>query len=179
MGDLAEFGINILGLENKQYVFQFPVNDRFFSNFENSEISKGKLECRITLDKNSSLIRVNINISGWVELICDRSLDPFKYTLDTGGQVIYKFGDEEKEIDDDVILITRNHQTINLAQSIYEFITIAVPMKKLHPRFDLETEPDDELIYTTGDLENETENDSSETDPRWEALKKLKNKKEE
>jgi uncharacterized protein len=93
--------------------------------------------------------------------------------------VIYKFGAEEKEIDDDVIQITRNHQIINLAQNIFELITIAVPMKKLHPRYDLEAEPDDELIYTTRDIEEESEDDSSEPDPRWEALKKLKNKKEE
>jgi uncharacterized metal-binding protein YceD (DUF177 family) len=123
---------------------------------------------------------VNIHISGWVELICDRSLDPFKYTIETEGQVIYKFGAEEKEIDDEVIMITRNHQFINLAQNIYEFISVAVPMKKLHPRYNSEEdEADDGLFYTTREENQEKDENPAEGDPRWEILRKLKNNKEE
>jgi len=179
MGNLAEFGINIPGLENKRYEFNFPVDDRFFENFENSEITRGKLNCKVTLDKNSSLIRVNNHISGWVELICDRSLDPFNYPIETSGQVIYKFGAEEKEIDDEVIVITRNHPMINLAQNIYELISVAVPLKKLHPRYDPETEADDQLIYSTRDENPEGDDSRAGTDPRWEILRKLKNNEEE
>ena len=67
-------------------------------------------------------------------------------------------------------------EKINIGEFIYEFITLAVPLKKLHPRFEDELEEDDEpeMIYTSQD-EEETD-DSQETDPRWEALKKLKGK---
>jgi uncharacterized metal-binding protein YceD (DUF177 family) len=65
--------------------------------------------------------------------------------------------------------------TIDVSEFIYEFITLAVPLKKLHPRYE-ETEDDEpDLIYTSEDEDTDREN--GEVDPRWEALKKLKGKK--
>lgn len=173
MGNLSEFGINILTLENKQYEFEYEIGDGFFTHFENSELRKGVLKCQVVLEKTSSFIRVNFRIEGWVELVCDRSLDPFPYPVKTGGQMIFHFGTEDKEIDDESMMITRNRQQINLAQDIYEYISTAVPMKKLHPRYHPEEESDNELFYTTGQDEADKEK-KSEIDPRWEALSKLK-----
>jgi uncharacterized metal-binding protein YceD (DUF177 family) len=55
---------------------------------------------------------------------------------------------------------------------MYEFIALEIPIKKLHPRFEDETEDGTEgkIIYTssTGQPDEET------IDPRWEKLKKLK-----
>ena len=48
---------------------------------------------------------------------------------------------------------------------------LAVPMKKLHPRFADEPE-ENQIIFSSKDEENNTE-----IDPRWSELKKLKNKK--
>ena len=60
-------------------------------------------------------------------------------------------------------------QEINLAQIIYEYIFISIPMKKVHPNYLTENENEfGEIIY-------KSENDSSDDaiDPRWDALKKL------
>lgn len=67
-------------------------------------------------------------------------------------------------------MIHRGTETLELGQYIYEFIALAIPMKKLHPRF--QDEPDDEgsIIYTSDTDKKEEE----EIDPRWEKLKKLK-----
>ena len=69
-----------------------------------------------------------------------------------------------------------------MAQFIYEFINLEVPIKKLHPRFQEEETQDDDsdslLIYST-EAENEADSDSPSEDlidPRWLALKSLKDK---
>jgi uncharacterized protein len=62
-----------------------------------------------------------------------------------------KYGEEDREIDDEIEMISRNRQGINVGQYIYEFIATSIPMKKLHPRYSEEEakEVGDKLIYTS------------------------------
>jgi uncharacterized metal-binding protein YceD (DUF177 family) len=50
-------------------------------------------------------------------------------------------------------------------------VNLDIPMKKLHPRYH-DTAEDSTLFYSAGDS-NDNETDS---DPRWNELKKIKNK---
>ena len=119
---------------------------------------------------------LNFQIDASVELICDRSLDNFDYPVKVDEKVIIKFGEDNYALSEDVIVIKQDTSSINVAEFVYEFITLAVPLKKLHPRYEDEFEEDDEpeMIYTS--QEDEEEDNSQEPDPRWEALKKLKGK---
>jgi uncharacterized protein len=81
-----------------------------------------------------------------------------------------------------VIIIPRDIQKLNLAQYIYEFIGLSIPMKKLHPKFQDEEDEDDEnetkLVYRSedGKKDNKENEEGDGIDPRWNALKDLKNK---
>jgi uncharacterized metal-binding protein YceD (DUF177 family) len=85
-------------------------------------------------------------------------------------------------MDENVLQIVPETQFINIAQHLYDFIGLAVPMKKLHPRFIEETDEDEEdeseglLIYTTGTADEEEDDDDEDgpVDPRFEALRKIK-----
>ncbi len=173
---LSEFGINIQSLENREYAFEYRIDDGFFTNFENSEVTKGRLNCKAIVNKTSSFIRVTFQISGTIELVCDRSLDPFDFPLNLSGQTVFKFGDQDLELDDEIIMIHRMKKEINLAQSIYELVSMAIPMKKLHPRYGQDLTGKDEMIYTTGEKETTGKESPAAMDPRWEVLKKLKGK---
>jgi uncharacterized metal-binding protein YceD (DUF177 family) len=143
-------------------------DEAFFSEFENSLISKGKGTCIVDLVKTDSMLDLNLKIEGFLELICDRSLEKFDYPISINQEVIYKYGDEEKELSENVFVIIKDRQEINISDFLYESISLEVPMKKLHPKFKDENEID-ELIYSSKE-----ENKKAEVDPRWEALKKLK-----
>ena len=106
-------------------------------------------------------------------LICDRSLDPFEFPIDLRQKVIMKFGDEDTELSDEIIMIEWNTQRINIAQLIYEYIGLEIPLKKLHPRYDNEVDTEDTLFYSS---ENEKNPQDPDVDPRWETLKSLKKK---
>ncbi|MFT5641088.1 MAG: uncharacterized metal-binding protein YceD (DUF177 family) [Cyclobacteriaceae bacterium] len=83
-----------------------------------------------------------------------------------------KFGDSDYMLSEDVTVLRNDAPSINVMDYIYEFISLAVPMKKLHP--DLEGEDLPDLIYSS-DIEDDSNEESG--DPRWEALKKLKENK--
>jgi uncharacterized metal-binding protein YceD (DUF177 family) len=66
-----------------------------------------------------------------------------------------------------------------VAQYIYEFIGLAIPMKRLHPRFEEEEQEDEDiegiLIYSTKKEGDDPEDEEDEKiDPRWDILNNLK-----
>ncbi|HAA14482.1 MAG TPA: hypothetical protein DCE41_23485 [Cytophagales bacterium] len=177
MKGIKEYSIDIFGLKLGEHLFEYSIGDSFFLDFEFSPVTKGGLAVQIKLNKTERMITMTVNIQGEVELICDRSNDPFQYPLKVDQEVIFKFGEEDKELGDDVFQIQWDTEKLNVAQYLYEFVALAIPMKKLHPRY-LEDETfEDEIIFTA-----EAEDDSSEeesVDPRWEALRQLKKDSEE
>lgn len=175
--------INIINLQNKSYQFDFAVDDRFFQSFDDSLITKGTAQVKVSLNKSETFIELGMQIDGTIELTCDRSLEKFDYPVELNPNLIFKFGDEEKELDDFMMQITRNTEQIDLAQYIYEFISLAIPMKKLHPRFMNPDEDGDSLVYSSATSGAEDENvdngdqGGEDIDPRWKKLIDLKNTK--
>lgn len=180
MKKLRDYEIGIAKLSNKTHLYEFELDDSFFDLFAKDIILGGNLMAHVELDKTESLLTFHIDIKGHVRLTCDRSLDDFDYPIDVQGTFRIKYGDENAELDDDLWQITPNTQSINVAQHLYDYIGLAVPMKKLHPRFVEETEEEDDdrdiLIYSSriNNPEGEEDDDEDdEVDPRWDALRNL------
>ena len=168
MRAFRDYKIEIFGLKNGAHEFDFSFNNDFFEAFESSLLSKGKGFCKVKMEKSDSMISLQFRVDGDIELECDRSLELFDHPIKTEKELIYKYGDEEKELSEDVYVITKGTQELNIASFLFEIIHLEIPMKKVHPKFQDENDGD-EMIFSS---EEETENDS--VDPRWEALKKLK-----
>ena len=108
-------------------------------------------------------------------MICDRSSEPFNYEISLEERLLLKYGESLEKVNDEVWIIPGGHQTINVEENIYEYISVAIPMKKLHPKFGDDDSEGLELIYSSGESLEEDNSSEETTDPRWEALKKLKN----
>jgi uncharacterized protein len=132
---LNTFKIDIFRLENKQYLHEFEGNDDFFVALDQNLIEKGHFKATVVLNKNETMIQMMYHITGSVELTCDRSLDLFDFPVDIAQKMILKFSDHNEEITEELMLIDRNTQYINVAQDIFDFIGLQIPIKKLHPRF--------------------------------------------
>lgn len=171
---LDRYYIDIFKLSSATHEYDFEFSEEFLQAFEESDIDKGKGTIKVILEKNESFIKMTIKINGTLQLICDRSLDEFDYPLDIERKIIFKYGEEEQDVDDEIIIISRDRQRINLSQYIYEFIGLEVPMKRLHPRYADDENNEDELIYTSDSEEDDDNNGDDEIDPRWNQLKDLK-----
>ena len=181
------YDIDIFRLDNGEHQFEMEVNDAFFSLFNYGLVEKGRAKVDVLLQKTDTMLTLDMDIRGVVELICDRSLEPFEYSINLEERLLVKYGEEEEELDDDLLVITKNTQKINLAQFVYEIIGISLPMKKIHPDYleeDDEEDSDDELsegklVYSSSsdgmEEEEKQEGAEEEIDPRWAILKNLKN----
>jgi uncharacterized metal-binding protein YceD (DUF177 family) len=173
---LKDFDIQVYKLANKQYEYEFSADTDFFSKFEDELVEKGAVKIQLFLDKRENLMELNLDFSGYLNLISDRSLEPFKYPIDISKKLLYKYGEEEQELEEEVYVITKNTQVINVGHFIYETIALQIPLKKLHPDEIEEDEEHNEYVYID-DADEDVEEETKNIDPRWEALKKLNNKK--
>lgn len=180
MKKLKEYEIGIAKLSNKTHQYEFDMDDSFFALFGGEIILGGNMHADVELEKSETLLTLHFDIKGTVRLTCDRSLEEFDQPVDVQEDLIMKFGPEDKELDDNLWQIQTDTQQINVAQHLYDYIVLSLPMKKLHPRFLEEDEDseDDILIYSSkhaGDAESDSENgdDDDDIDPRWDALKNL------
>ena len=180
MNALRTYDIHIMGLENKRYEYDFSSDDSFFAALEQDLIQKGTVQTHLLLDKSETMIRLDFQITGAVEQTCDRSLDCYEEPVETQQTMLLKYGDHNEELSDEIELIERNTATINVARYIFEFISLSLPMKHLHPRFRDEDDEEDEarngkVIYRSGTDGIEDDEEQSNVDPRWAALRKLNN----
>lgn len=170
---LRFYNIDIFKLSNQSHDFDFDFDDQFFEEFEDSVVKKGLGKVHLVLEKSETMIKLTFDIEGSVELECDRSLEKFDFPIHTKRSLILKYGDDWQELSDEIVIIPRDSERINIAQFVYEFIGLAVPMKRLHPKFDQEEQSDDsEIVYSSQD--EEEENNEGSIDPRWSKLKNLK-----
>jgi len=189
---LRTFDIEVIKFLEGKYEIDFEIGTKFFQEFEDNELlDEGHLTVRVLMDKGPNLIEMNFLISGEVKLTCDRSLEEYFEPLNLDEKIIFKYGAVEEEINEEVYMITRDTPKVNVAQFIYEFILLGLPAKKIHPDHRTEFDEDDfeaegTYAYIDGDFEDDIEEESSTdqdqkeeiTDPRWELLKKLKNKEQ-
>jgi len=169
------FRINIIGLSNKAHSFHYDLDDEFFVRYGRELISGGKFEADVVLDKHETFINATFSVVGNARLICDRTLEPFDYPVKLKEQLVFKYGEEEKELSEDIVIITHQTDSIDVGQLMYEFISLQVPIRKVHPRFKEEEGDDAEggIIYRSSSDGNDGDDDDT-VDPRWEQLKKLK-----
>ena len=172
----SQYDLNLARLTQPTERLEFELGPAFFALFETPLINEGQLRAVVDVFKTERLLTLNFHIAGTVRLTCDRSLDEFDQPLDLHEQLLVRFGDEAKELDDNVLQITPETQFLPLAQHLYDYIGLALPMKKLHPRFQNEEDDNPDfpttLIFSTRSAADGPDDDEP-ADPRWAALRNL------
>jgi uncharacterized metal-binding protein YceD (DUF177 family) len=173
---VGAYSINIVGLSNKQHLFEYELDDSFFKLYGADLVSEGRFKADVLVDKRETFLEVDFSISGTARLTCDRSLEKFDYPIDITRKIVFKYGDVDEELTDEIVVINREAVALEVGQYMYEFIALAIPLKKLHPRFGEEPDGDDtgRIVYTSEPGGDDTSKGDDEIDPRWNELKKLK-----
>ncbi|MDX2195765.1 MAG: DUF177 domain-containing protein [Cytophagales bacterium] len=172
---LDQYKINIQSKTPGIYHEQWLINDVFFNALPQQIVNHGNVQININLQISQSKIEAMLYISGTVELICDRSMQPFSQTVSGVVPVSIMIGTNDNEIDANIFTISQNTTFIDFAPIIFDNIATMIPMKKIHPSLQEEDDslPGDKLVYTTLHTDDAIDTDQY-IDPRWEQLKKLK-----
>lgn len=164
--------------------FEYHLDNEFFGMIGEEEIQKGDIKCKVTVDKTQKQSELNFELEGKVVVECDRCLEEMDQPVKTTGHLIVRFGKEFMDDGDDIVIVPEEQGCINISWFLYEFVTLAIPIKHVHPyglcnkgmskklREHLAVDADDEdFIGNEDDFEDTS--DQGPTDPRWDALKNL------
>ncbi len=174
MDKLRNYDVAFSGLKNGKHEFKFEIEQSFFDLFETEqEFTNAHISADVLLEKHTTFLDFEIKISGTVDLICDITNEEFTHPISNSIKILVKYGEEYDDSNEEVITIPHGDSAFNIAQLVYEAVVLSIPMKKISPNVKNE---DIELIEKFSPKIKETEEDQ-DIDPRWEALKKLKDKK--
>lgn len=167
------------GLEEKEYSFSFKADDAFFQSYEKSEIKGGLVDVKVTLLKKKSSLLLNFDLSGTVKLICDRCLDIYDQPISISDDILVNYGEETNfDTNSDAVTLSRDANSLDVSTFIYEYSHFALPIAHYHPE-DADGNPtcNPEMVDLLNKYKvDETNKDTNNAiDPRWEALRELKN----
>jgi uncharacterized protein len=174
MNYLSQYTIPFSGLKEGEHLFDFTADQRFFAGFEESEIKKGSVSIRIEMEKRTTYLRLTFMLEGKVELICDRCLEPYFQPIESRNLILVKFSETETDDGDEVIYIHPGAHQIEVANLIYEFIVLSIPIRHVHSDdADGKSLCDPEMLRKLDELKVSGIPESDPIDPRWEDLKKI------
>ncbi len=172
---LKDFTIPFVGLKIGKHHFDYQIEQAFFEHFEYEDFNDVNINVNLDLEKKTTLLELHFKISGWVNVNCDLTNEPYNQTIENEFDLVVKFGDEYNDENIDILIIPHGTYEVNIQQYIYELIILAVPIKRVHPGVEdgtLDSEILDKLEELSPKLK-ENKDKEEEIDPRWNTLKKL------
>lgn len=169
MSYLKQFVIPFGGLKAGIHEYDYQVGQRFFDEFEYSEVKKGDLHIAVTLDKQTRLLQFEVVIRGSIEVICDRCNEPFMLPIEGSYRMFVKFGTAYSEESDDVFVIPEAQTQIDLSHHLYEYISLLLPYRRIHPDDENGVSLCNPLVLK----KLEELSGGHHTDPRWDVLREI------
>ncbi len=178
---IAEYSITFTSLNEGTHEFKYELNNEFFEHFDYADIEGAEMTLEVTLEKKPNMMVVSFYADGKLKVMCDRCTEDFFFPVAGDDQIIYKFSEEAAE-DEKIYLVGPNEISINIAEPAFEFISLLLPARRIHEEGECNQEMleqiDDYLMIESEieeeEEEPEQESEDNNTDPRWDALKKLK-----
>lgn len=174
-----EFEIAFVGLKPGIHSYEYSVDDKFFANYGKQDFSNCIATVKLQLDKKSSFMLLKFDVDGEADVHCDRCGNPLPLRLWEEFNVMVKLVDNpdemnEQEEDPDVYYISRGESHLHLADWIYEFINLSIPLQRM-------CSPDEmggpqcnkEVLAKLAQVEVKKD----EKNPLWKGLEKFKDLK--
>ena len=174
MKQLKEFTIKFVGLKLGEHCFEYQIDNKFFEHFEYDEFNDTSIKAKVNLNKKTTLLELNFEIFGTVNVNCDLTNEPFNQDIKSQFNLVVKFGEDYNDENDEILIIPHGEYEINISQYLYELIVLSVPSKRIHPGVKDGTLKSDilEKLEELSPQGKET-NELEDIDPRWNILKKL------
>ncbi|MDO5979032.1 YceD family protein [Flavivirga spongiicola] len=174
MKPLKEFTIPFVGLKIAKHLFEYKIEQAFFEYFEYEEFNDVNIHVNVELEKKTTLLELHFKVSGWVNVNCDLTNEPYNQTIENEFDLVVNFGDAYNDEHIDILIIPHGTYEINIQQYIYELIVLAVPNKRVHPGVEDGTLNSD-ILKKLEELSPKLKEDKEkeDIDPRWNTLKKL------
>ncbi len=172
MKKLRDFEVPFAGFKEGKHQFDYQIDKSFFEAFNYTEFENTSIEVTLELIKKSTLLELEFEATGVVNVLCDLSSEPYDQDIKGNLSLVVKFGEEYNDENEDILIIPYGEHQINIAQYIYEMIILSVPAKRIHPGIK-DGSLNSDAVKKLEELQPKEAKNNEKTDPRWDSLKKL------
>ncbi len=127
--------IGIRGLSNGEHKFDFKLDGSFFELYENDMISDAELDVKATVTKGNGHMGLLLEIDGNVTVRCDRCLADLviPVSIEVPFTIVFSsYSEDADEESDEVIMLSGGASEIDLDQTVYDYVNLSLPIKKVH-----------------------------------------------
>ena len=175
---IKKYSVEIPKLEFGENREAFEIDSSFFDAFEHAPIADGDVNVEANFYRHKRHLEARLLFQGEITLRCDRCLEPYPYPIDFKTLVIYSYDEDLDFGTDEVVVIDEDNPILDLSRDLFDFVSLQVPLRRV-PAPEIHTCPD-HVLELLGLKESKTKQvatiDEDDIDPRWAALKKLKDK---
>lgn len=173
MRKLKEYTISFAGLKQGQHQFVYEIDKAFLDLFEYDDVNDIRQTVTVDLNKKSTLLELHFTNTGFVNVNCDLSNEPFDLEIKGNLSLVVKFGEEFNDENEELLILPHGESQLNVAQYIYELIVLSIPAKRVHPDVENGT-LHSEILDKLDELSpKEATEENENIDPRWESLKNI------
>ena len=185
---LTTFELPLKGMPCGTQQFEYHLGMDFFREMESTDVLSAAVDTTVEVKRSGDIYELCITVAGELGIPCDRCLEPMSHRVDAEYRVSVKYGEEYSDDADNVIVIAESSNTMNVAGLIFDTIMLTIPIKHVHPEGGCDAvmqaqldahratiAEEDAEGWSDGEGESDNVNDDNfPCDPRWEALRKLK-----
>ncbi len=173
MGRFDKYNVDLRGLKTALLELEFDLDNAFFADIEGEEFQKGTVKAVVTVKKNREIFDFHFTLNGTVVVPCNRCLDDLELEVATENTLRVKLGDEYAD-EGDIVIVPEQDGDLNIAWYLYEFIVLALPMRRVHAPGKCNHEMMGRLRKHSAEEASESGDDTEqEIDPRWAGLKNI------
>jgi len=129
MNPLKPFEISFSSLNQGLHTYNFEIDNSLLTHFE-QDFEEAQFDCKLDLDKRSTLINLHFSINGKIKIDCDRCMESIFLPLESENLMVIKFDERERQ-EEDILYLDFNATSVNVGSLIYEFIMLSIPLRKV------------------------------------------------
>ncbi len=177
MSQRREFEIAFVGLKPGIHVYEYRIDDKFFVPYGEQDFENCIANIKLSLEKNNGFMLLKFDIDGSVNTACDRCGNTLPMQLWDEFNIIVKIVDDpevmnEQEEDPDVYYISRGESHLHMADWIYEFVNLSIPLQKMCSKEEMGgPKCNTEVLEKLRKMEEEVQKDNNKA---WKGLDKFK-----
>ena len=157
------------------------LDESFFNLDEQTEVRRSDVDVTLQVTRKSeNTYHLEIACDGTVTIPCDRCLDDLDLPVEVDYSLnVEQMGTELDDSNDELLIVPSDWRELDAAPIVRDTVLLAIPMTHCHENeddcnADMLDLLDSHLAEAVPDDVDDDQSETTSTDPRWEALRKLK-----
>lgn len=132
MCDLNQFKITLPALVEGHHELELRADESLFADRGNVDVTGADITVYVDIDERHESYKIGITCQGWLEIPCDRCLDPMRLDVDEDYDVRIRYGEAYDETDD-TITLPETETELDLAPMVADTVLLGIPLRHVHP----------------------------------------------